>query len=256
MDYTGNTRGKIEIKGIKIDVLDLPALLGRVDYYLSQDCQYRIMYVNIHCLNIAWRDDVYKEILNSADIVYCDGAGVVLGARLLGKFVPGRMTGADWIYDLCELAEKRGYSLFFLGSKPGVSELAQQRLKVKFPNLNIIGTHHGYIHNGEELNVIERINMLKPDILLVGMGTPIQEKWIARNRHRLRVPITWAVGALFDFAAAIVPRAPSWMLNNGLEWLYRLLIEPTRMWNRYVIGNINFFWQILKEKRLQAINRH
>jgi N-acetylglucosaminyldiphosphoundecaprenol N-acetyl-beta-D-mannosaminyltransferase len=208
------------------------------------------MYANIHVLNTAYHDSELRRILNQADLVYCDGAGVKLGARLLGGHLPERMTGADWIYDLCAACQERGFSLYFLGGEPGVAALAAEKLQTQYPGSKIAGTHHGhYNHSGlENDGVIAAINALRPDILLVGFGTPLQEKWIDRNFDRLNVPVVWAVGALVDFVAGQVPRAPRWMLDHGLEWFYRLWAEPRRMFKRYIIGNPLFIWRVLRQK--------
>lgn len=216
----------------------------------SMDGQLTISYANVHTLNVAYQDAEYRRILESADLVYCDGGGVVLGARLLGGYLPGRMTGADWIYPLARTCAEEGVSLYFLGSKTGVAEMAARRLQSLYPDLAIVGIHEGYIASSVEksLRVIAGINQAAPDILLVGMGTPLQEKWIATYRQRIQVPVCWAVGALFDFVAGVVPRAPRWMLDHGMEWLFRLMIEPRRLGQRYMVGNPLFIYRILRQR--------
>jgi N-acetylglucosaminyldiphosphoundecaprenol N-acetyl-beta-D-mannosaminyltransferase len=208
------------------------------------------MYANVHVLNTACRDPELRLVLNQADLVYCDGSGVVLGARILGRHLPGRMTGADWIHDLCATCQKRGLSLYFLGGEPGIADRAATKLVEQYPSLKIVGTHHGhYDHQGlENEDVLATIDVLRPDIVLVGFGTPLQEKWIGCNSGRLETPVVWAVGALVDFVAGKTPRGPRWMLEHGLEWLYRLWVEPRRLWRRYVLGNPLFIWRVLKER--------
>jgi len=208
------------------------------------------MYANVHVLNVAYHNPELRRILNGADLVYCDGAGVKLGAHILGKDLPERMTGADWIYDLCQSCQKTGITLYLLGGEPGVAEEAARVLTTRYPGLNVVGTHHGhYDHDGPENDaVIAEINALHPDILLVGFGTPLQEKWIDRHFERLQVPVVWAVGALVDFVTGKKPRAPRWMLDHGLEWLYRLWMEPGRLWKRYVVGNPLFIWRVFMQR--------
>ena len=241
-------RDFITLFGIRIDRLDLRGFMNSIDEFLNSGQRFQVMYVNIHCMNTAWNDLEYKKIINSADLVYCDGAGVVAGSRILGFNLLQRMTGADWIYNLCELCAKGDYSIYLLGGEPGIAEQARDKLISKFPNLKIAGTHHGYFEQDYNRHLIEKINSTLPDILLVGMGTPKQEKWINENFDMLNAKIVCGVGALMDFVGGKVSRAPKWMLDNGMEWLYRLAVEPGRMWRRYVLGNPIFFFRVLKER--------
>src|SRR3972149_1639832 len=238
----------VNILGVKIDVIDLKGLLQRLEIFINSGGKFRIMYFNINSANIAKNDDEYKEILNSADLVYCDGFGIAIGAKLLGNPPLFRMTGADWIYDLCSFCGEKYFSLYFLGGEPGVSKKAKEKLLKYYPNLKISGTFHGYFNEEEAYRVLEEINFNSPDILLVGMGTPKQEKWINRNFDRINVPVIWSVGALFDFVSGKIPRGPRWMVGNGFEWFFRLVVEPRRLWRRYILGNPIFFFRILIQR--------
>lgn len=243
-------RDFITLLGVNIDVLDFQGLMQKCDTFISSKKKSKIMYVNIHTINIACKDKTYKDILNNADLVYCDGEGVRWGARILGEFLPQRMTGADWIWDLCEMCEEKGYSLYLLGGENGVADKAAKKLQEKLPNLKIAGVYHGYFEkNGQDNDrMVTSINKKKPDILLVGFGSPLQEKWIDENFEKLNSRVVWAVGALVDFVSEKVPRGPGWMLDNGMEWLFRLIVEPKRMWKRYIVGNIVFLRKIIQKK--------
>lgn len=210
----------------------------------------KIMYLNIHVFNEAYKNKRLEETLRSADILYCDGEGVRIGAKILGHHIPHRMTGADWIYDLCSLCEKKGFSIFIVGAKPGVTEKGIRVLKTRFPELKIAGYHHGYFNKfGIENDVVvDTINKSGADILLVGLGTPLQEIWIDKNFDNLNIPVIWAIGAVMDYVSGTVKRAPAWIHKNGMEWLYRLYLEPGRMWKRYLVGNSVFFYRIFKER--------
>ena len=239
-------RKRVDVLGVGVDPVELGGVLRTVEEFIHSGEKKTVHYANVYCVNIAGRDAEYREILNRADLVYCDGYGVVLGAKITGRTIPGRMTGADWVYDLGEFCQERGYSLYLLGSRPGVSEKAAERLRAIYPSLKISGVHHGYLTNDEGVSeAIRDVNSCRPDILLVGMGSPLQEKFIYHYRQRIEVPVCWSVGALFDFVAGVVPRAPNWMLDNGLEWLFRLLYEPRRMWDRYLIGNTAFLLKVI-----------
>lgn len=243
-------RSTIDILGIRVDSISRRCLIRSVEDFVASSSRSRVIYANVHVLNVAYHDSELRRILNQASLVYCDGAGIKLGARILGKHLPERMTGADWIHDLCQTCQKTGMTLYLLGGEPGVAMEAARVLTTRYPSLNIVGTHHGYYdHDGPENDaVIAEINALHPDILLVGFGTPLQEKWIDRHFERLQVPVVWAVGALVDFVTGKKPRAPRWMLDHGLEWLYRLCTEPRRLWKRYIVGNPLFIWRVLMQR--------
>jgi N-acetylglucosaminyldiphosphoundecaprenol N-acetyl-beta-D-mannosaminyltransferase len=185
-------------------------------------------------------------------LVFCDGAGVMLGARLLGHHIPERITYADWIWQLAEFAEPRGFTFFFLGARPGVADKAAASLKARYPALRVVGTHHGYFDktpgSAENEAVIEQINAVKPNILIVGFGMPLQERWLRDNWDHIDANVALTGGAVFDYVSGELQRAPRWMTDNGLEWLGRLLIEPRRLWKRYLIGNPLFIWRVLKQR--------
>lgn len=208
-----------------------------------------VLNLNVHCVNLALKTPWLKDFVNSAQLVFCDGDGVRWGARCLGINPPPKVTYNVWILQLAAFCEQHGHSLYFLGSKPGVAELAKQNLLTRFPKLKILGTHSGYFDKegpGSE-EVIGKINQLAPDILVVGFGMPVQEKWLEQNWKRLKVHIFLNGGAVFDYASGKLAKAPGWMIRHHMEWLYRLYQEPKRLFNRYVVGIPYFFWQIIKE---------
>ena len=233
-------RNTAKVLGIAIDVLTLDALLEAVESFVASGLPHQIAYINVDCVNQYYRNPGYKAIIETADLVYADGMGVVWASRLFGAPLPQRLTAADFIDDLCRLCESRGFSIFLLGSEPGVALLAKQRLEERFPKLKIVGAESGFFRQDEEDAILQRIKEAAPDILLVGMSVPRQELWIRRHIEALGVPVCWGVGALFEYISGIRSRAPRWMRNCGLEWLYRLLLEPSRLWRRYLIGNVRF----------------
>jgi N-acetylglucosaminyldiphosphoundecaprenol N-acetyl-beta-D-mannosaminyltransferase len=239
----------INILGVTVDRLSLGELLGIVSGWAETEGRFSVMYANVHVLNNAYADVELRRILNQAKLVYCDGAGVRLGTRLLGRQLPQRMTAADWIEDLCTLCAEWGLGLYLMGGRPGVAARAAEVLGSRYPGVPIVGSHHGYVSDpAVNEQALSEINAAAPRILLVGMGTPIQERWIATNRDRLHTPVVWAVGALFDFVAGVHPRAPRWMRHYNLEWLHRLAVEPRRLWRRYLIGNPIFLLRVLGQR--------
>ncbi len=211
----------------------------------------RVMYVNAHVVNQSRELPELAAALKRADLIYCDGYGVRLAARVLRLSVPHRMTGADWIWGLAELCERSGKSLYLLGSEPPIARQAADTLRQAHPKLEVTGAHHGFfgLESPHHERVIEDIHARRPDILLVGMGTPKQELWVDRYAERSQVPVVWTVGALFDYVSGRTPRAPRWLADNGLEWMFRLGVEPRRMWRRYLLGNPVFLARVMAAAR-------
>ncbi len=224
--------------------------LNRLDELLSNARHTKraafIAFINAHCMNIAYKDSQYTAILREhADAVWPDGIGIKMAGKLLGFDVPDNVNGTDLFPMICQ----KKYSIFMLGAAPGVAQQAIENASAQFPNPNFIGASHGYFSEEytEEM-AIEQINAAKPDILLVGLGVPRQEKWIVEHRDALNCGAAIAVGGLLDFISGRIPRAPLWMRKHGMEWCYRLYQEPVRLFKRYVIGNPLFLMRVLIEK--------
>ncbi|HEY2435546.1 MAG TPA: WecB/TagA/CpsF family glycosyltransferase [Solirubrobacteraceae bacterium] len=241
---------------IPIDLGQPAELLGTISAWASDRVTRRIMYVNAHVVNQSRVTPGLWGALQRADLVYCDGYGVRLAARVLTMPVPHRMTGADWIWGFATLCELQGQSIYLLGSEPPIAREAATRLRRWYPRLDVVGAHHGYfdLESPHNERVIEDINAHRPDVVLVGMGTPKQELWADRYAPQLEGAVVWTVGALFDYVSGHMPRAPRWLADNGLEWIFRLAIEPTRMWRRYLIGNPIFLRRVAIEARRSALD--
>jgi N-acetylglucosaminyldiphosphoundecaprenol N-acetyl-beta-D-mannosaminyltransferase len=245
--------GRVAVRflGIPVDAVDTGGLLARVLGLLESGRRTRVMYVNADCMLKARRDEAYRGALAAADLVYADGIGVVMGARAFGLRLPGRSTAADFMPAFCREFAGRGIRVYLLGARPGVAAEAAAALERQAPGLVVAGTAHGYFGPGETDAVIEAVNRARPDVVLVGMGAPAQEMWITRNADRLDARMVWGVGGLFDFVSGRTPRGPRWLWDNGFEWLCRLIVEPGRLWKRYVLGHAAFVLMILWE-RLKA----
>lgn len=202
-----------------------------------------------HCINVAQRDDAFMQVLRDRSrIAYADGMAVVWASRIGGRGVPERCTTTDLFPQLMEQAARRGHRVFFLGAAPGVAALCAERMVARYDGLQVVGTRDGFFGPELDEDVISEINDATPDIVFVGMGMPHQEKWVAAHRHRLRAPAVMTCGATFDFHSGRVRRAPLWMRRSGLEWLFRLLLEPRRLWRRYLLGNAAFIWYVTKHR--------
>jgi len=249
MPCTSNSlKERIDFTGIDVEVVDEERLFNRIADFVHQRKPHKVMYLNAHCMVVSQKDGVYREILKNADLVYADGISLVWGARFLGQYLPCRLTAADFMPRFFTRFAREGISVYMLGAKPGVAETMARRLKERNPELKIAGTHHGYFGKMAGADVIEDINRTKPDIVMVGMGVPYQEKWIEDNYDSIDASVIWGVGALFDFLSGSCPRGPQWLLDSGFEWLCRLLAEPKRLWRRYLIGNLLFVRYLLQWK--------
>ncbi len=249
----------VSLLGVTINTLPVEAVIDYILQTIIQRQKAIIAYVNVHALNIAQDIPWFRDFLNQADLTYCDGFGIKWSARFLGAEIPERFTPPDWFPQLAESCAREGFSLYFLGARPGIAEIAANRLKILLPKLNIVGVQHGYFEKtpdspGNEA-IIQDINQSKADILVVGFGMPLQERWIKENWEQIDARVALPVGALFDYLADDMPRAPNWMTEHGLEWLGRLIVEPGRLWKRYLLGNPRFILSVIRE-RFNKYSRH
>lgn len=240
---------KVNILGVDVNVIDTGGLHSAIVESVRRRRKDVYAYVNINAINIAQRDARFNAFLNRCHVVYCDGEGVRLGARILGFHLPPRIVLTYWIWDLCRLFETEQFSVFFLGATEQYVQEAVGRVRERFPSIRIVGSHHGYFTKtgSESEKVIEMIEQADPDILIVGFGMPTQEFWIEENLDRLPARVILPAGSMIDYTAGRKGLAPKWMANHGMEWVYRFFQEPGRLWKRYLIGNPSFMFRILLE---------
>ena len=232
------------IFGVPCDNVTMTQALDRLDELIRRRSGFAA-FINAHCLNIACKDPEYVDILNRADAVWPDGSGIRMAGRIRRFPVPENVNGTDMFPLICA----KPYRIFMLGAAPGVAEKAMANARAEFPAARFVGAAPGFFADeAEERAVIARINALDPDILLVAMGVPRQEKWIDRHRSELVCGVVIAVGGLLDFVSGRIPRAPVWMRKLGIEWCYRLYQEPVRLFRRYVIGNPLFLLRVIFRK--------
>ena len=237
---------------INVNVLTTVESINHIRENLIQKKPTNIFFLNDHGYNIAQKDAQYRTILNDADFLLNDGIGIEIGAKLFGFEFKENLNGTDFIpaffHRLNEEMEQK-YRIFLLGAKPGIAEKARVKLQEQFSNLQFVGAQDGYFKEEDTDQVIEEINQLQTDILLVGFGMPLQEMWINENRDKLNCSLVFAVGAFLDFSSGVVQRAPKLFIQLRLEWLYRMLKEPRRLWKRNVVGHLAFFYSMFKQKR-------
>jgi N-acetylglucosaminyldiphosphoundecaprenol N-acetyl-beta-D-mannosaminyltransferase len=243
---------KINLLGVHVDALSVDELHERIGAAVAKRDHLLVLYVNAHGLNLSYEHRWLREFLNQAAVVGPDGVGVAVAARMLGERPPERIALTDWIWDLGGFAAERDMSLFLVGGAPGVAERAADELRRRHPRVRVVGTHHGYFDKAREGSesrlVVDAINAAHPDILLVGFGMPIQEHWIKENWAGIDAAVGITGGAVMDYVSGTTRRGPAWMTGHGLEWLSRLVIEPRRLWRRYLLGNPVFLLRILRQR--------
>ena len=251
---------KIDILGVKIDKLALSQVLDKIDQFLESDKQRYVATVNPEMIVMAQGDEEFKKILNNADISVADGAGILRAAKLNGVFLE-KISGVDLIAEICAADFIRNKKIYLLGAGKGIAEKTADVLRKKYSGLNIVGAEEGIpssISSNNKLSklnedLIKRINNAHPNILFVAFGAPKQEKWIVENLKKMpSVKLAMGVGGAFDFILGRVKRAPKFMQRLGLEWLWRLFVEPWRM-KRIYNATVKFSWLVLKSKILKLI---
>ncbi|MFY0610312.1 MAG: WecB/TagA/CpsF family glycosyltransferase [Hyphomicrobiaceae bacterium] len=205
----------------------------------------QISFLNADCVNIMHRDPAYRDALEQSTRIFADGIGVRLAARLAGHELNDNVNGTDLFPVLCKHAANAQVGVFLFGAQEGRARAAGEAMRRENPSLNIAGCHHGYIKDAaDEAGLIDAINASGAGILLVALGAPSQELWIARNRNRLRPTVIIGVGGLFDYYSGSVARAPLAIRQVGMEWAWRLAMEPKRLARRYLLGNAEFLMRI------------
>jgi len=235
----------VSILGVRVHQVGMQDALLAIERWVAERTPRMVITADANALVLAQEDKEFRALLMDADLVTPDGAGLLWAARRLGQPFPERVPGVGLVAQLTRLSHERGYRLYFVGAAPGVAERAAHALLQRFPNAQIVGIMHGYFTPESESSVLTHICEARPDVLLVGMGMPRQEKWIARHKQRLGVPVSVGVGGSFDVYAGVVRRAPCWMQRYGLEWLWRLLQDPRKIAK---VRNLpRFVWLVWRE---------
>ena len=238
---------RVNILGVKIDNVSYKESLLKIKELVEKGRLGKLSFLvkpNTEIITYAQSDEKFKAILNSADLVTPDGMGLLLASRIIGNRLKERVGGSELMESILGFAEQSGYSVFFLGSRPHVVEKLVVIVKTRFPKIEIVGYHHGYFEKNTQ--VIENITQSKPDILFVALGFPKQEVWIYENLKKIKVPLSIAEGGSFDFISGEVKRAPKVLRIIGLEWLFRLFTQPSRIFRQLALAK--FSWLILTKR--------
>lgn len=210
----------------------------------------RVYFLNAHCGNVSAKVPEYREALRRADFVFPDGSGVKLGGRIQGTPIEANVNGTDMFPPLMEALGREKLRVFFVGAKRQVIARLVAAVPERWPGVEVTGWTVGFFKDDAE--VVDAIRLFGADLVFVAMGVPRQELWIDRCADATGARIALAVGGLFDFFSGVMPRAPQWMRRLGIEWVFRLAMEPGRMWRRYIIGNFAFVARVIARRRRGA----
>jgi len=243
----------LSVLGVRIANMSQPEAIETMEAAINaEDGRSRALYiVNAHTLNLGHEDPSYRRVLNSGNLVFGDGTGVRWAGRVQGVTMRANLVGTDLVPELFRTTAGRGYRYFLLGATAETIALAAREAEKRFPGWELAGHHHGYVIE-DSADAIERINAAAPHVLLVGMGNPLQERWIHDHLHELRVPLSVGVGGLFDHWGGNLSRAPGWIRHLGVEWLQILLQQPHK-WRRYLLGNWQFVARMLRTAAPQPV---
>ncbi|WP_245946164.1 WecB/TagA/CpsF family glycosyltransferase [Marinirhabdus gelatinilytica] len=240
---------KIRILNSTIHNLSMKETLALVSQAISEKNQLHHVVVNAGKIVAMQKDEALRKSVNESDIINADGQAVVWAAKILGKPLKERVAGIDLFENLVHMAHEQGHSIFLLGAKEEVVTKVAQEYQEKYnPNI-IAGYRNGYFTREQEAEIAQQIAQSGAQMLFVAITSPIKENFLYNHRELLKdVPFVMGVGGSFDVVSGLTKRAPVWMQDAGLEWFYRFLQEPKRMWKRYLVGNSKFIWLVLKEK--------
>lgn len=242
---------RVSILGLPVDLMTMSETLHRIQEILDgPPCGRQMLTANAEMVVAAQHDAQLSHIWQEAAYVVADGYGLVWAASRMGYPLPERIAGVELVGEICRLSAEEGYRLYFLGAKPGVAEEARARLLLKYPKARIVGTHHGYFTPKETKSIVDDIHNKGTDVLFAALGAPQQEKWIYANRLTTGIRLGIGVGGSFDVWAGRVSRAPKWMREHGLEWLYRLCQQPKRLPRMRSLPI--FVWMVQRAERAQV----
>ncbi|CAI8699593.1 N-acetylglucosaminyldiphosphoundecaprenol N-acetyl-beta-D-mannosaminyltransferase [Pseudomonas sp. IT-P291] len=241
---------RVNILDCPLDISSMAETVSSIQNRIDDGDFVQHVVVNVAKIVHMRTDHTLSESVRSCDIINIDGMGVVWGARFLGHEVPERVAGVDLFHELLAMSERKGFSIYLLGAQENIVATTASNVKLIYPNLKIAGFHHGYFWDDEQ-TMVEKIKQSGAQLLFVAITSPKKENFINRWKNQLGVNFVMGVGGTFDVVAGKVKRAPKWMQKWGLEWLYRVIQEPGRMWKRYLTTNSQFLWLLIKAKLSQ-----
>ncbi|HVM18865.1 MAG TPA: WecB/TagA/CpsF family glycosyltransferase [Egibacteraceae bacterium] len=240
---------RVDVLGVGVSAIDMPQALETICGWIQRREQHYVCITGVHGVMESQDDPKLLEIHNASGLTTPDGMPMVWAGRWAGVGHMRRVYGPDLMLELLEICARQGWSSYFYGGGGGVADTLAKRMRERFPGLAVAGTHcppFRPLTPAEDQAVIDAINAADPDVVWVGLSTPKQERWMAAHLGRINAPVMVGVGAAFDMNAGLLPQAPAWMQRAGLEWLFRLLKEPRRLWRRYLRNNPRFVLAVLR----------
>lgn len=238
---------RVQILGCMVDNLSMSETIDRIESFIDSGQPHQHVVINADKVVRAHHDPEFRSIINRCDLINADGMPVVWASKLLRRPLKERVTGVDLFYELVASAARKGWRVYFLGARQEIVSATVESLKAMHPSLIVAGSRHGYWQKDDEAAVVEQIRESSPDILFVAISSPKKEEFLAKYQSAMGVPFAMGVGGTFDIVAGKTRRAPAWMRSVGLEWFYRFLQEPQRMFARYFIHDMYFFWLLALE---------
>ena len=241
---------RFNILNTYVNSLSMEETIAEVENIIKSRNITQHVVINASKVNLMEDDERLREIVNSCPLINADGASIVWAAKKLGVPLQERVTGIDLFHELIKLAAKRGYRIYLFGAKQEVVQQVKQILEEKYPTLQIAGWRNGYFTAEDEPEIIADMRKSQADMLFVAFSSPKKEYWVNKYLNDIGIPFVMGVGGTFDVVAGVTKRAPKWMQEHGLEWFYRFIQEPRRMWRRYIIGNLRFIGLTYKYKKM------
>ena len=237
----------VRVLNLRVDLVSMADTLGYIEQAIADRSSPRhLVTADASMVITARQDRELKAIVDNADLVTPDGAGILWHSRLLGRSIKHKVSGVDLVSEVCRLSSEKDYRVYFLGAAPGVAEAAAENLRARYPGAQIVGTRDGYFKPEDEPTIVGDIRAARADVLFVAFGIPKQEKWISKYKAELNVPISAGIGGSFDVYSGKVKRAPLFMQRHGFEWLYRLWSNPRKIGK--VMTLPKFAWLTIRER--------
>ena len=238
---------RLYFQGVRVDNVDLQEALEVVESFIRErrsGAAREVFFTNVHSIHLTRDDEEFRCCVNNADLVLPDGSGLKIAGRVFGHPIIENLNGTDFTPRVLERAEQHSWTVYLFGARPYIIERCRAKLQADYPKLKVVGQYHGHVQKNEQLSILSEINGMAPDILLVALGSPLQEKWIAQNAAGLNVGVCLAVGGLFDFLAGEYKRAPLWVRRIGAEFVYRFAQDPRSKWQRIFIEQPFFLLRV------------
>ncbi|MBC2023711.1 WecB/TagA/CpsF family glycosyltransferase [Listeria booriae] len=244
---------RIHLLGSNLDPLTMEKTLLRIEQLILEKKPSQHVVINASKINLMMENEELRAIVNNSPLVNADGQSVVWAARFLGYEVPERVTGIDLFEKLVALAASKGFRPYYFGATEDVVQHVVKKHQQAYPELDVAGYRNGYFDDAESVQIEKEIRESHADILFVAFSSPQKELWVNAHKETMQVPFVMGVGGSFDVIAGKTKRAPRWMQKTGLEWFFRLIQEPKRMFKRYLIGNYRFIRHVFQEKRKRSV---